>query len=173
MNGQQYTSSVLIEIVRLVQWNVCTNSFTQTVLIELVQSEQRGRERGLFYINARNKKPIYEQLCEQLRNQVVEGIAVPGEALPSVRSLSTELGINPNTIQRAYRMMEEEGLTVSIPGNGNFVSMEIETFRKQKIASSLNTIRDEVKTLKRIGIQEQQITELIKDIYGGEGDDQG
>ena len=62
----------------------------------------------MFMIDPRSKAPIYEQLKEQLRWQITMGFLAPGEALPSVRSLSSELGINPNTIQKAYREMEQE-----------------------------------------------------------------
>ena len=57
----------------------------------------------MFLLNPQSKLPLYEQLVEQLRKQIVLGNAAPGSPLPSVRQLSVELGVNPNTIQKAYR----------------------------------------------------------------------
>ena len=68
----------------------------------------------MFLLNPQSKLPLYEQLVEQLRKQIVLGNAAPGSPLPSVRQLSVELGVNPNTIQKAYREMEQEGLIVSL-----------------------------------------------------------
>ncbi len=56
----------------------------------------------MFLLNPQSKLPLYEQLVEQLRKQIVLGNAAPGSPLPSVRQLSVELGVNPNTIQKAY-----------------------------------------------------------------------
>ena len=69
----------------------------------------------MFLLNPQSKLPLYEQLVEQLRKQIVLGNAAPGSPLPSVRQLSVELGVNQNTIQKAYREMEQEGLIVSLP----------------------------------------------------------
>ena len=73
-------------------------------------------------INYRDGRPIYEQVKDDLRRLVVTGAMQPGEKLPSVRALASQLAINPNTIQRAYRELENEGYIVSVPGKGSFVS---------------------------------------------------
>ena len=71
-------------------------------------------------INYRDGRPIYEQVQEDLRQLVFSGALPPGERLPSVRELAGQLAINPNTIQRAYRELEQEGTIVSVPGKGSF-----------------------------------------------------
>ena len=86
----------------------------------------------MFVIDPRSKAPIYEQLREQLRWQITMGFLAPDEPLPSVRALSAELGINPNTIQKAYREMEQEGLIYSRPGRGNFVTPQTGEQRKRQ-----------------------------------------
>lgn len=67
-------------------------------------------------------KPIYEQIEDYFRSLTISGVMKPGEKLPSVRELATGMSINPNTIQRAYRELENEGYIYSIPGKGSFVS---------------------------------------------------
>ena len=73
-------------------------------------------------INYRDARPIYEQVRDGLRTLIVSGAIAGGEKLPSVRELATQLAINPNTIQRAYRALEQEGCVVSVPGKGSFAA---------------------------------------------------
>lgn len=72
-----------------------------------------SRERG---------HPVYLQIKEQLEHRIAAGQIAPGEALPSVRLLAQQLQVNPNTVMRAYRELELEGLVVSRQGEGTFVT---------------------------------------------------
>ena len=74
----------------------------------------------MISINFRDSRPIYEQVKDSLRRLIVSGALPPDEKLPSVRELASQLVINPNTIQRAYRELEREGYIVSVPGKGSF-----------------------------------------------------
>lgn len=121
----------------------------------------------MFYINSRDKTPIYEQLFHQLQEQITLGALEPGTALPSVRSLSSELGINPNTIQRAYRMMEEAGLTVSIPGKGNFVTDDTAGLKQEQRTRQFETVRRELTSLRQLGVSKSAAVQLVEDVYGG------
>ena len=76
----------------------------------------------LVQLNYRDSKPIYEQIKEGLRKLVVSGALSAGEKLPSVRELASQLAINPNTIQRAYRELENEGYIYTLVGKGTFVT---------------------------------------------------
>ena len=73
-------------------------------------------------LDYRDARPIYLQICDGYRDQILAGVLQQGDRLPSVRELATQLTINPNTIQRAYRELEMQGWVVSIPGKGSFVS---------------------------------------------------
>ena len=74
----------------------------------------------MISLNYRDPRPIYEQLEEKLRRLILSGAIREGEKLPSVRELAGQLAINPNTIQRAYRELEQAGFLYSIPGKGSF-----------------------------------------------------
>ena len=76
----------------------------------------------MISLNYRDARPIYEQVRDGLRHLVVTGAIAEGEKLPSVRALAASLAINPNTIQRAYAALEEEGYLVSEPGRGAFAA---------------------------------------------------
>ena len=76
----------------------------------------------MVILDYRDARPIYTQICDGIREQILSGILRPEDKLPSVRELATQLTINPNTIQRAYRELETEGWIVSVAGKGCFVS---------------------------------------------------
>lgn len=120
----------------------------------------------MFLVNPKSKQPIYEQLIEQLRKQLVLGVAQAGQALPSVRQLATELGINPNTIQKAYRRMEAEGMIVSVPGKGSFISDDLADMRKKQRGEQMERIRMEISACREMGLDKQLIHELTDGIYG-------
>src|SRR5437764_14897177 len=75
-----------------------------------------------FHVDTASRLPIYQQLTQQVREGIARGDLQPGERLPSVRQLSQELVINPNTVARAFTELEREGLLVSRPGLGIFVA---------------------------------------------------
>ena len=74
----------------------------------------------MISLNYRDSRPIYEQIKDGLRKLIVTGAMAPDEKLPSVRALATQLSINPNTIQRAYRQLEMEGWICTVAGKGCF-----------------------------------------------------
>ena len=117
-------------------------------------------------IDPRSRAPIYEQLLEQLRWQVTMGYLEPDEALPSVRTLSAELGINPNTIQKAYRQMEQEGLIYSQPGRGSFVTPATGEQRRKQQENQKELLRGEMAKAREIGISRADMEGLVQEIYG-------
>ncbi len=72
-------------------------------------------------LDYRDSRPIYTQIGENIRSQILQNILQSGDRLPSVRELASQLAINPNTIQRAYRELELAGWIVTVPGKGCFV----------------------------------------------------
>ena len=76
----------------------------------------------MVHLDYRDARPIFTQIVDGFREQILAGILQPEDRLPSVRELATQLTINPNTIQRAYRELEAQGWIVSVPGKGCFVT---------------------------------------------------
>lgn len=120
----------------------------------------------LFVIDPRSKAPLYEQLAQQLRWQIAMGFLSPDEPLPSVRQLSGELGINPNTIQKAYRQMEQEGLIYSRAGKGNFVTPAVDEQRMKQQTDQIRALQSEIGKAKEMGIPEEEIINLVRQEYG-------
>lgn len=114
----------------------------------------------MIHLDHRDSRPIYEQIADAFRRQIDAGILRPGDKLPSVRELSAQLTINPNTIQRACRELEKDGWIQSEPGKGSFV-------RGQKAAREerlWQTLEETVRALRDRGVTSE---ELIKRITGG------
>ena len=76
----------------------------------------------MIQLNYRDSKPIYEQIKDGLRKLVISGAVKTDEKLPSVRELATQLSINPNTIQKAFKELEQEGYIYTIAGRGSFAA---------------------------------------------------
>ena len=76
----------------------------------------------MIQLNYRDARPIYQQVKDGLRHLVVTGALQAGDKLPSVRALATSLAINPNTIQRAYEALEQEGYLYTVSGKGSFAA---------------------------------------------------
>ena len=123
----------------------------------------------MFLVNPRSKQPLYEQLVEQLRRQIVLGGMKAGAAMPSVRQLATELGINPNTIQKAYRRMEEEGMILSIPGKGSFVSDDLADMLTKQREDQRSKAKQMLQSCREMGLTKEEITPMVEEIYK-EGD---
>ncbi len=115
----------------------------------------------LIQINYRDQRPIYEQVKDGFRRLILIGVLKPEEKMPSVRELAGSLAINPNTIQRAYRELEQEGYICSVPGKGSFVadSGEAASIHRKELVDRLLTVSEELKTL---GIGTERQIELIK-----------
>ena len=76
----------------------------------------------MFDIDLMNRTPIYEQLYRKVIELILKGVLTENEKLPSVRSLATDLGVNPNTVAKAYTLLERDGIIYSLAGRGSFVA---------------------------------------------------
>ena len=114
----------------------------------------------MIHLDHRDSRPIYEQIADGIRRQIEAGILRPGDKLPSVRELSAQLTINPNTIQRSCRELEKDGWIESVPGKGSFVRA-----RSRSGDEALWRTLDETVRL----LRERNVTteEIIKRITGG------
>ena len=77
----------------------------------------------MFPIDLKDTRPIYEQIIERIKEQVIKGTLKPGDQLPSVRQLASMLTINANTIMKAYSELERQEVIETIRGKGTFIAM--------------------------------------------------
>lgn len=133
-----------------------------TVLVLIVQYWGEN----MISLNFRDPRPIYEQVKDSLRRLIVSGALPPDEKLPSVRELASELAINPNTIQRAYRELETEGYICSVPGKGSF-ACERAGVDEQRKAALFKSFDESVTELRFLGVTDRALMERIT-ARGGE-----
>ena len=112
----------------------------------------------MIHLDHRDSRPIYEQIADAFRRQISSGVLHPGDRLPSVRELSAQLTINPNTIQRSFRELEAGGWIESVPGKGSFVRAKADDDHLWQ------TLDNTVRALLTRGVTAE---ELIKHITGG------
>ena len=115
----------------------------------------------MITVDLRSRVPIYEQLIMGIRKAILAGEMKPDEQLPSVRALAGELGINPNTIQKAYNELERQGAIYSLKGRGSFVSSDTKALGDDEMSA----IKDEMERLlhraKESGVTAGQMHELL------------
>ena len=118
----------------------------------------------MLNLDYRDARPIYEQVRDNLRRLMVSGAIQEGEKLPSVRSLASNLAINPNTIQRAYMQLEQEGLIYPVKGTGNFIA-DSEEVRKLSKASYTKELKAMTQKGKAMGMNEEELIYIIGECY--------
>ena len=116
----------------------------------------------MISLNFRDSRPIYEQLCQSLQQMILSGAIVPEERLPSVRELSAELAINPNTIMRAYRELESAGYIYTIPGKGSFAAPLDEVHDETKMRL-LAQLRASARALLQLGLTAPELAAAIEE----------
>ena len=118
----------------------------------------------MIQLNYRDSKPIYEQIKNQLITCIRLGIYKADEQLPSIRSVSTQTGINVNTVKRAFADLEDEGIIYSLVGRGSFVASD--AANNTSIAEkALKDIEPDLYSLKSKGVDRDSVIKLINKIY--------
>ena len=123
----------------------------------------------MFEINAMSRSPVYEQLVEQVERYILLGLLREGDQLPSVRALSSELSINPNTIQKAYGELDAKGILCSVPGRGCFVAEGALACIRGRRLGEQGAFRRLVRELKAAGITAEELTAALAEEYHGKG----
>ena len=118
-----------------------------------------------MFIDSMSRQPVYEQIVDQVEQMILSGLMRPGEQLPSVRSLSLELSINPNTIQKAYAELDGRGIIYTLPGRGGFVSQNAPELLAQARRSRLGTVRELARELALAGVPEDEVLACVRSAY--------
>lgn len=116
----------------------------------------------LITVDKLSRTPIYEQIISQVEMHILLGDLVRGDLLPSVRSLSVELGVNPNTLQKAYAELERRGLCVSVPGNGRFITECARHRLTDRSRQSLSELSALVLRLTQAGVTGAEILSCVQ-----------
>ncbi len=116
---------------------------------------------NMINLDYQSRLPIYMQIINQFERYIVLGILKPHDQVPSIRELASTLGINPNTVKRAYKEMEEKGLITTFSTKGTFISDDVTFATNNKIKELLENIQNNIEELKKMGTKDDYINEQI------------
>lgn len=112
-----------------------------------------------------NKLAVYEQLAHEIKQAIASGILLAGDQLPSVRKFALEKQINPNTAAKVYKTLEMEGIIISIPSKGNFISDDaagLQALRLAELKAALQVLLGE---LRDNDVNETEVLQLVEGVY--------
>jgi GntR family transcriptional regulator len=119
----------------------------------------------LIIIDYKSRKPIYEQLVDNINRLVLRGIYPPDYQLPSVRQLAADIGINPNTIQKAYAELERQGTIYSLTGRGSFICSDHEGLLKKYQEQKKDEVFKAVSEAAQAALPKGEIIEVVDLAY--------
>lgn len=122
----------------------------------------------MIILDYQDRRPIYEQVVEKFRILIINGVLPPESQMPSVRQLAMELSVNPNTIQRAYMELEQQGFIYPVKGRGNFVA-DISAISKASKEQYEIDLRELVHKGRTLGFTEEELNIIIRECYKEEG----
>lgn len=118
----------------------------------------------MFTVNPRSSIPLYEQLEQNIIGLIASGVLIADEQLPSVRNLARDLGLNPNTVQKAYSHLEDKGVIYQAAGRGSFVA-SVKTAMDRIAGEKLAEIRDCVVEARQAGVTCEQVIQVAKSVF--------
>jgi len=114
-----------------------------------------------------DRMPIYRQIILQFNRAFVRGDIQAGERIPSIRELSTLLGVNTNTVQRVYQEMERDGLISSKRGTGYFITEDLSMMEKTRHDLALDSLRRFLEEMRALGCSDREILDELKSYMNG------
>ena len=121
----------------------------------------------MIVIDYQDRRPIYEQIVERFQILILKGVLEQDEQMPSVRKLAVELSINPNTIQKAYSILEQQGYIYPVKGRGNFVSGKGSLIQEKRNMFG-QEYHEVIKKGTELGITREEFREKIDEYWKGE-----
>ncbi len=119
---------------------------------------------ALIKLDLQSRVPIYEQLKQKICELAAVGQLRPNDQLPSVRNFARELGVNPNTVQKAYQELEREGIIYSVTGKGSFLC-ELERLSRHLEEQYLQRVMQLAAQARQCGVGAQPLLEAVRSVY--------
>lgn len=109
-----------------------------------------------------SRTPIYEKIVNEIERYVALGILKEKEQILSIRELASNLGINPNTVKKAYSVLESKNVIVSLSTKGTFISSDVNSIKNTTINNYINDIKSIMNKLNKLGLDNKEIIDKIK-----------
>ena len=111
----------------------------------------------MINIDYTSRTPIYEQIVNEIERYVTLGVLKPDQKIESVRELASNLGINPNTVKKAYDELERRNVITTISTKGTFIANDTKSITELKINERIGIIKAEIQELQKLGISKDDI----------------
>lgn len=129
-------------------------------LVQMIQRDISRRSKNLFAIDSRDKRPIYKQIIDRIVLLVSTEVLLPGDKLPSIRSLAESLGVNPNTVSRAYTELEYKNIIETVPKQGSYVKAN--DVNTELMSRAKNEAEKFVSKYNQLGLSLETIKEIVE-----------
>lgn len=116
----------------------------------------------MIIIDYTSRTPIYEQIVNEVERFVTLGVYKPKQKIESVRELALNLGINPNTVKKAYDELERRGVITTLSTKGTFITDDTKALTKSKIDEKIEGIKLEIVELEKLGVSKDEIIKRLK-----------
>lgn len=116
----------------------------------------------IISLDYQSRIPIYEQIINEIERYVALGILKPNTQIPSIRELAASLGINPNTVKKAYTELEQKGVIYVVSTKGTFISNKTHDVIDRKVTESINQINKIIEELETLGISKTEVINKIR-----------
>jgi len=115
----------------------------------------------MINLDYQSRKPIYEQIVQEIERYVALDILKPEQQIPSIREMATNLGVNPNTVKKAYDILESRGVIVTLSTKGTFITQKTDKIMNKAIDEKINRIKQEIEEIEKYGISKQEILKRL------------
>lgn len=116
----------------------------------------------MINLDYQSRTPIYEQIINEIEKYVSLGILKPKEQILSIREMASTLGINPNTVKKAYSELENRGVIQTFSTKGTFISENVGVVKNNNISSKIEEIKGIITELEKLGITKDEILDKLK-----------
>ena len=115
----------------------------------------------MITLDYQSRTPIYEQIVNEIERYISLGILKANEQLPSIREFAMTLGVNPNTVKKAYEELERRGSIAVVSTKGTFVSKNIGGVSQRKIKEIISRMKEEIRELEQLGVSKEEILKKL------------
>lgn len=119
----------------------------------------------MYQIDVMSRVPVYEQIVEQTKKFILTGVLDEGDQIPTVRQLSAQLSLNPNTVQKAIKELDRQELIFSLPGRGCFISANAKRILRDEKRKGITELEEQIKELALSGIEKEELYTIIDRVY--------
>lgn len=115
----------------------------------------------MINLDYQSRMPIYEQIVQEIERYVALDILKPEQQIPSIREMAANLGVNPNTVKKAYDILESRGVIVTLSTKGTFITPKTDKVMNNAIDEKISKLKKEIEEIEKYGISKEEILKRL------------